>query len=65
MSTPTPARRKFIDCREFPSDKNCSLRISGTEDEVLDIAVQHASASHGHENNAQLREEIRNLLKDE
>ena len=64
-ATPTPARRKSIDCREFPSDRNCTLRISGTEDEVLDIACQHASRSHGHENTPELREEIRKLLKDD
>jgi predicted small metal-binding protein len=64
-ATPTPARRKSIDCREFPSERNCTLRISGTEDEVLDIAVHHATASHGHENTPELREEIRNLLKDD
>jgi hypothetical protein len=65
MSTPSPQRRKYIDCREYPSDKNCSLKISGTEDEVLEIAVQHATTSHGHENNPELREELRRLLKDE
>jgi predicted small metal-binding protein len=64
-ATPTRQQRKFIDCREYPSDKNCSLKISGTEDEVLEIAVQHAAASHGHENNPELREELRRLLKDE
>jgi len=64
-ATPTRQTRKFIDCREFPSDKNCSLKISGTEDEVLDLAVLHASSYHGHENNAELRDEIRKLLKDE
>jgi predicted small metal-binding protein len=61
----TPQRRKFIDCREFPSEKNCSLKISGTEDEVLDLAVLHATSSHGHEHNTELRDEIRKLLKDE
>jgi predicted small metal-binding protein len=65
MSTPSPQRRKYIDCREYPSDKNCSLKISGTEDEVLEIAVQHATVSHGHENNPELKEELRRLLKDE
>ena len=65
MSTPSPQRRKFIDCREYPSEKNCSVKISGTEDEVLDIAVLHATSSHGHENNPELREELRGLLKDE
>ena len=64
-ATPTRQQRKFIDCREYPSEKNCSLRISGTEDEVLDIAIHHAMSSHGHENNSELREELRKLLKDE
>jgi len=64
-ATPSQQSRKFIDCREFPSEKNCSLRISGTEEEVLEMAIQHAAASHGHENNAELRQEIRKLLKDE
>ena len=59
------ATRKSIDCRDHPSEKNCSLKISGTEKEVLDAAVQHALSAHGHENSAALREEIRSLLKDE
>jgi predicted small metal-binding protein len=57
--------RKSIDCRDYPSEKNCSLKISGTEAEVLDAAVQHAVSAHGHESSAELREEIRSLLKDE
>ena len=64
-ATPSQKQRKSIDCREFPSDKNCTLKISGTEDEVLEIAVQHAVASHGHEDRPGLREELRRLLKDE
>jgi predicted small metal-binding protein len=59
------ATRKSIDCRDYPSEKNCSLKISGTEAEVLDAAVQHAVSAHGHENSAGLREEIRSMLKDE
>ena len=59
------AMRKSIDCRDYPSEKDCSLKISGTEDEVLDAAVQHAVSAHGHENSVELRGEIRSLLKDE
>jgi predicted small metal-binding protein len=59
-----PARRKSIDCRDYPSEKNCSLKISGTEEEVLDAAVQHAASVHGHENTPELREQIRSMLKD-
>jgi len=66
MSTSAPQTdRKFIDCRNNPSEKNCSLKSSGTEDEILDIAVQHAVASHGHPNTPELREELRSLLQNE
>ena len=58
------AQRKSIDCRDYPSENNCSLRISGTEEEVLDAAVQHAASAHGHENTPELREQIRSMLKD-
>ncbi len=57
--------RKIIDCRNFPSEKNCTLAISGTEEEVLEAAVHHAATVHGHPNTSELREQIRSLLKDE
>lgn len=57
--------RKYIDCREFPSDKNCTLAISGTEDEVLDLAVLHAVHGHGHKDTQELRGQLRAMLKDE
>ena len=58
-------QRKSIDCRDYPSEKNCSLKISGTEEEVLDAAVQHAASVHGHKNTAELRAQIKQMLKDE
>ena len=57
--------RKVIDCRLVPSDKNCSVMISGTEEEVLTVAVQHAIASHGHKDTPELREQLRSALKDD
>ena len=59
------AQRKSIDCGDHPSEKNCSLKISGTEQEVLDAAVQHAVSAHGHEDTPELREQIKSMLKDE
>jgi hypothetical protein len=59
------SKRKIADCRLFPSDKNCTVTISGTEDEVLTVAVQHAVASHGHQDTPELRDQIRTMLKDE
>jgi len=57
--------RKVIDCRRFPTDKPCTIAISGTEDEVLDLAVLHATTVHGHPNTPELREQIRSMLQDE
>jgi predicted small metal-binding protein len=61
----TQGERKYIDCSEYPSDKNCTLRISGKEDEVLQAAADHAAAAHGHENTPEFREQLRGMLKDE
>ena len=59
------AQRKSIDCRDYPSEKNCSPKISGTEEDVLDAAAQHAAAAHGHENTPELRGQIKQMLRDE
>jgi predicted small metal-binding protein len=59
------SNRKSIDCRHYPSEKNCTLKISGTQEEVLEAAVQHAVSSHGHPNSAELREQLKSMLQDE
>ncbi len=59
------AQRKSIDCRDYPSEKNCSVKIFGTEEEVLDTAAQHAVSAHGHKNSPELRDQIKSMLKDE
>ncbi len=57
--------RKFIDCREFPSDNNCTVAIcADSENELLELAVQHAVAAHGHEDTPELRDMIRGAMKD-
>ena len=48
--------RRYIDCRTAPSENNCTVVISGEEDEVLELAAAHAVASHGHTDGAELRE---------
>jgi len=57
--------RKVADCREFPSEKNCSLTIAGTEEEVVAVATRHAIQEHGHDDTPELREGIKKMLKDE
>jgi predicted small metal-binding protein len=60
-----PLQRKVIDCRDTPSESNCTLAISGEEEEVVRAAVEHAVSVHGHEDNPELRDMIRSGLKDE
>jgi predicted small metal-binding protein len=57
--------RKVADCRLFPSESNCSLTISGTEDEVVRAAAEHAVSVHQHTDTPELREQIRSMLGDE
>ena len=57
--------RKYIDCREVPSEMNCTVAIAAdSEDEVLEAAVQHAVAVHSHEDSPELRSQIRQGIKE-
>lgn len=57
--------RKFVDCREQPSESNCTVAISAdSEDEVVEAAVQHAVAVHSHEDTAEFRDQIRAAVKE-
>lgn len=59
------AARKYLDCRDHPSVTGCSLRISGREEEVVPVAVEHAVRVHGHTKSPALAREIRKYLKPE
>ena len=65
VQTPTRTLRKSIDCRLYPSENGCTLKITGTEEEVLDAATAHAVAAHGHANTPELRNQLRTLLTTE
>jgi hypothetical protein len=55
--------RKFIDCREFPSERNCSIAIvADTENELLEAAIQHATSVHGHQDTPEFREMLRQTI---
>lgn len=55
--------RKYIDCREFPSEMNCTLAISAdSEDELIEAAVQHAVAVHHHDDSPEFRSQLRSLF---
>ncbi|GAA3928465.1 hypothetical protein GCM10022244_42020 [Streptomyces gulbargensis] len=57
--------RKVADCRRTPSVTNCTLTISGEEEEVVRAAAEHAVSVHGHPDSLELRAEIRAGLEDE
>jgi predicted small metal-binding protein len=57
--------RKYVDCREMPSESNCDLAMSGSEEHLMEAAVNHAVTAHGHEDTPELRQEITHALKEE
>jgi predicted small metal-binding protein len=57
--------RKHIDCREFPSESNCTIAISAdSEDELIDAAAQHAVQVHGHQDSPELRKQLREVVRE-
>ena len=65
MPTSSLPPRRSIDCRLYPSEQGCTLKISGTEEEVLLAAAAHAVSVHGHANTPELVKELRGLLRPE
>jgi predicted small metal-binding protein len=58
--------RKYIDCRQYPSDIGCTVAISAdTDEELLEAAVQHAVSVHGHEDTPELRQQLMTLFREE
>jgi predicted small metal-binding protein len=57
--------RKFIDCRDYPSEMNCTLAISAdSDDELVEAAAQHAVAVHRHADSPELRATLRSMAKE-
>ncbi len=57
--------RKFIDCREYPSEMNCTIAISAdSEDELVEAASQHAVSVHKHPDSPELRTMLRSAVKE-
>ncbi len=57
--------RQYIDCREYPSESHCSVALAAdSTEELLEAAVQHAVAVHGHEDTPEFREQLAKLFKE-
>ena len=58
--------RKYIDCREYPSQMHCTVTIFADSDtELLEAAVQHAVSVHGHDDTPELREQLQKAFREE
>ena len=57
--------RKYIDCRQFPSESGCTVAISAdTNDELIAAAAQHAVQVHGHQDGPELREQLSQIVRE-
>ena len=57
--------RKYVDCREIPSEMDCTVGIAAdSEEELLEAAVQHAVAVHSDEDTPELRSHIKEAMKE-
>jgi predicted small metal-binding protein len=55
--------RKYVDCREMPSESRCTIAISADDEtELLEAAMQHAIAVHGHRDNVETRAMLRQAM---
>ncbi len=55
--------RKYVDCREMPSESRCTIAISADDEtELLEAAMQHAIAVHGHRDSVETRAMIRQAM---
>ena len=57
--------RKYIDCREFPSESKCTVTIAAdSEAELMEVAVQHAVSVHGHQDTPEFRLQLREAIRE-
>ena len=57
--------RKYIDCREFPSESKCSVALSAdSENELLEVAVIHAVTGHKYTDSPELRSQLKMMFHD-
>jgi len=56
--------RKYIDCRDYPSEMKCTVALcADSDDELLEAAIQHAVSVHKHKDSPEFRQQLRSLFK--
>ncbi|KPV41942.1 hypothetical protein AN478_00145 [Thiohalorhabdus denitrificans] len=58
--------RQYVDCRELPSEMDCTVSIAADDpEELMEAAVQHAVSVHHEQDTEELRSNIRKLFHEE
>jgi hypothetical protein len=57
--------REGADYRLFLAEEPCDIAILKDEEELLNIAIEHAVHGHGQRDTPALREELRAVLREE
>jgi hypothetical protein len=55
------ADRYRVDCRKYPSDKGCTVAVSGSLEEVVELGWLHAKVHHNHSDSEE--KEIREWIR--
>jgi predicted small metal-binding protein len=51
--------RWYIDCRDYPGPKKCTVALSAdSKDELVEAVVQHGTKVHGYKDSKEFREQI-------
>ncbi len=57
--------RKYIDCRDYPSVSQCTVAMSAdSEEELLELAVQHAVSVHQAQDTPEFRNELKGAIRE-
>ncbi len=57
--------RKYIDCREYPSEMSCTVALSAdSAQKMMEAAGAHAVSVHKHEDTQEFRQQLQQLFKE-
>jgi predicted small metal-binding protein len=57
--------RQYIDCRTIAKDSKCSVTIAAdSEQELMEVAIGHAVAQHGHQDTPEFRNQLRQAIRE-
>ena len=57
--------RKYIDCRDFPESKCSASFGADSDDELMAVAMEHATKTHGYTDTPETKEKLRKAFTKE